>query len=185
MDSADRTYDEWLALRCQTGEREAFEDLILAMERPLRYYATKFTGSDERAIDVLQEVWLLVFRKIGQLKEPAALRPWLYRLTRGVAVDHLRHTVTRRRAEDDFASQFDEAAEPDFDKADAEAVHQALDALDPVCREVLVLQFMEDFGISQIAEVIGCPVGTVKSRIHYAKKQLKEILERGGYGTKK
>src|SRR5262245_25374745 len=67
---------EWLALRCQTGESGAFEDLIAIMERPLLYYAMSLTGSQDGALDVLQEVWLKVFRGIRKLKDPGSLRPW-------------------------------------------------------------------------------------------------------------
>lgn len=70
--------DEWLALACQRGQPEAFEDLIREMERPLLYYATKLLRDDERAIDVLQEIWLQAFRSIRRLEEPGRLRPWLY-----------------------------------------------------------------------------------------------------------
>jgi RNA polymerase sigma-70 factor (ECF subfamily) len=62
-------------------------------------------------------------------------------------------------------------------------VHQALDQLDLKHREVLTLHFLEDFSIAEIAQIVECKEGTVKSRIHHAKKELKEILLRGGYGT--
>src|SRR5258706_15421957 len=109
MDLTDRTYDEWLALRCQSGEPDAFADLVHTMERPLLYYATKFLGNEERAADVLQEVWIRVFRGIGRLKDPGSLRPWLYRLTRGVAVDRIRQDASLARAEDALAGQLEEA----------------------------------------------------------------------------
>ena len=58
MDGPSRTQDEWIALRCQAGEHNAFEDLVALMERPLLYYATKLTGNAETALDVLQDVWM-------------------------------------------------------------------------------------------------------------------------------
>jgi len=70
-----------------------------------------------------------------------------------------------------------------FDRQDAAAIHQALDQPGLRHREVLVLHFMEDFSVAETAAIVGCPEGTVKSRIYHAKKALKEILERGGYGT--
>jgi RNA polymerase sigma-70 factor (ECF subfamily) len=182
MDTAARTRDEWLALRCQAGEPGAFEDLLGVMERPLLYYAAKLVRSEERALDVLQEVWLRVFRDMRRLKDPASLRPWLYRLTHGIAVDRIRGSVSRERAEEAQTVEWQESAEPEWSWADADAVHEALDGLELKHREVLVLHFLEDFSVEEIAAAVGCPAGTVKSRIYHAKKEMKGILVRGGYG---
>jgi RNA polymerase sigma-70 factor (ECF subfamily) len=114
METASRTRDEWLALRCQSGEAGAFEDLLAVMERPLLYYATKLVGRQETALDLLQEVWIHVFRNLRRLKDPASLRPWLYRLTHGIAVDSIRASVSRERAEDAHGEFFEEASEPEF-----------------------------------------------------------------------
>jgi RNA polymerase sigma-70 factor (ECF subfamily) len=184
MDTAGRTQDEWLALRCQDGEPDAFEDLVRIMERPLLYYASKLLGNQERAVDALQEVWIRAFRGIRKLKDPGSLRPWLYRIVYGISIDRIRRDVSRVRAEEAHSEGFDETAEIGFSSEDAAAVHQALDQLDLRHREVLVLHFIEDFSVTEIAGVVGCPEGTVKSRIYHAKKAMKEILLRGGYGTK-
>ena len=152
------------------------------MERPLLYYATKLLGNEERALDVVQDVWFRVFRNIRRLKDPGSLRPWLYRLTHGIAVDRIRGSTSRQRAEDAHAELFQEAVEPSFSQEDADAIHEALDQLELKHREVLVLHFLEDFSIAEIAAIVDCPEGTVKSRIYSAKKAMKEILVRGGYG---
>ena len=182
MDTASRARDAWIALRCQSGEADAFEDLIAVMERPLLYYAAKLLGSEERALDALQDVWMRVVRGIRRLQDPASLRPWLYRITYGMAIDRIRRDSSRQHAEELHVEGVEEAAEPSFENTDAAAVHAALDALDLRHREVLVLHFLEDFSVAEIAAVIGCPEGTVKSRIHHAKDAMKEILSRGGYG---
>ena len=176
--------DEWIALRCQAGDNTGFADLVAIMERPLLYYATKLTGNTETALDVLQDVWVKVFRGIRGLKDPASLRPWLYRVTHGLAVDRIRRHVSRERAEESHVAGFHEATDVSFTGDDATAIHEALNQLGPKHREVLVLHFLEDFSLAEVAAVVGCSEGTVKSRIHYAKKELKEILAGGGYGTK-
>jgi RNA polymerase sigma-70 factor, ECF subfamily len=174
---------EWLALRCQTGDSEAFADLIAVMERPLLYYATGLTGNQDAALDVLQDVWLRVFHGIRKLKEPSSLKPWLYAITHGVAVDRVRKQYKRDKADQ---SQLDDVLnddEPAFDERDATAVHDALSRLGVKHREVLVLHFLQDLSILEIANVVGCSEGTVKSRIHYAKRQMKQILEGVKHGT--
>jgi RNA polymerase sigma factor (sigma-70 family) len=174
--------DEWLALRCKFRVPGAFEDLIREMERPLLYYVTKLLNDEHLALDVLQEVWGAAFRGIGGLQEPQALRPWLYRIAHGMVVDRIRYEASRERAERAWAEQSQTGDEPSFDADDAAAIHRALDLIDAKHREVLVLHFLEDLSVAAIASIIGCPEGTVKSRIYYAKRTLKEVLGRGGYG---
>jgi RNA polymerase sigma-70 factor (ECF subfamily) len=179
----DRIQFEWLALRCQTGDPAAFADLIAVMERPLIYYAASLTGNQDVALDVLQDVWLRVVRGIRRLKDPGSLKPWLYTITHGVAVDRIRRDYKRDKAEQ---AQLDEAInidEPSFGEEDATAIGDALNRLGVKHREVLVLHFLQDLSIQEIAAVVGCSEGTVKSRIHYAKRQLKQILEGVKHGT--
>ncbi len=183
-DRPNRTQDEWIALRCQVGDNTGFEDLVTLMERPLLYYAAKLTGNAQTAHDVLQDVWVKVFSGIRGLKNPASLRPWLYRITHGLAVDRIRQHVSWGRAEEAHVDGFQEARDISFTRDDTAAIHEALNELEPKHREVLVLYFLEDFSLVEIAAVVGCSEGTVKSRIHYAKRRMKEILAGGGYGTK-
>ena len=77
-----------------------------------------------------------------------------------------------------------EAGDISFTRDDAAAIHEALNDVEPRHREVLVLYFLEAFSLSEIAAVVGCSEGTVKSRIYYAKRRMKEILGGGGYGNK-
>jgi RNA polymerase sigma-70 factor, ECF subfamily len=181
----DRTLYEWLALRCQAGEADAFEDLVAAMEPPLLYYAASLTGSQDSGLDVLQEVWIKAFRGIGKLKDPGALRSWLYSITHGIAVDRIRRNRSRELAEAVEIEDFQEAEDPSFAADDAAAIHRALGEIGLKHREVLVLHFLEDLSIAEIAEVVGCSEGTVKSRMHYAKRAMKEILSGGDDGKGK
>jgi RNA polymerase sigma-70 factor (ECF subfamily) len=184
-DAETRTHYEWLALRCQAGEPDAFEDLIALMERPLLYYAASLTGNADSGLDVLQEVWIKVLRGIRKLKDPGSLRSWLYTVTHGVAVDRIRRNASRERAEQVELEDFEESDEPSFAEEDAAAIHQALSQIGLRHREVLVLHFLEDLSIAEIAAVVGCSEGTVKSRIHYAKREMKEILTGGDDGKGK
>jgi RNA polymerase sigma-70 factor, ECF subfamily len=184
MENNNRASYEWLALRCQSDEKGAFEDLIAVMERPLIYYAASLTGSPDSALDVVQEVWIKSFRSIRKLRDPGALRQWLYSITHGIAVDRIRKNYSREQAETAHLEDFQEAEEPSFAEEDAATVHAALNQLGLLHREVLVLHFLEDLSLAEIAKVVGCPEGTVKSRIHYAKRQMKQILEGAKYGTK-
>ena len=182
MSSETRARDGWIVLRCQSGDPRAFEDLVRAMEGPLLYYATKLVGSHTNALDVMQETWLLAFRGIRRLKDPGALRPWLYRIAHGVAVDRIRRNVARVRAEEAHLDGVSDTVEPTFSAGDGAAIHRALDELEPAHREVLVLHFLEDFAVAEIAGIVKCPEGTVKSRLFHARRAMRALLERGGYG---
>jgi len=185
MDNQDRAPYEWIALRCQSGDKTAFEDLVAIMERPLLYYATCLTGSEDSGLDVLQDVWIKVLKGIRKLKDPGSLRSWLYAITHGIAVDRIRRNKSRERAEQVELEDFQEVEEPTFATEDAAAIHLALGQISLRHREVLVLHFLEDMPIAEIAEVVGCSEGTVKSRMHYAKRTMKEILSGGIYGQPK
>jgi len=172
-----------MACRCQLGEPGAFDALVSEMERPLFYYLLKLLGNEDAAQDVLQEVWVKVFRNIRALRVPEALRTWLYRVARGTALNRVRDDDARSGAEELMG----EAGDAGFDAAAggvgveperAYEVHDALDRIDRRHREVLVLLFLEGLSVDEIGAVVGIPPGTVKSRIYHAKKALRELLER-------
>jgi len=178
---ARRARDAWIACRCQLGEPGAFEMLVAEMERPLFYFVLKLLGNEDAALDVLQEVWFKVFRTIGKLRAPEALRAWLYKVARGTALNRVREATSRSDCEEPLGdapdAAFDGAGEglgvgPD----QAFEVHEALDRLDRRHREVLVLLFLEGLSVDEIAAVVAVPPGTVKSRIYHAKRALRALM---------
>ncbi|MGE5358134.1 MAG: RNA polymerase sigma factor [Bacteroidales bacterium] len=178
---ARRARDAWIACRCQLGEPGAFDTLVSELERPLFYYVLKLLGNEDAALDVLQEVWVKVFRGIHALRVPEALRPWLYRVARGTALNRVRDDDARSQAEEPMTDAGDMAFEAAGDRAGIGAeqifeVHDALDRLERRHREVLVLLFLEGLSVDDIALVVGIPAGTVKSRVYHAKKALRALL---------
>jgi RNA polymerase sigma-70 factor (ECF subfamily) len=178
-EDAERLYDQILVLRCQTGDRAAFGELVERFAARLRYYVRALLVAERQADleDVLQEVWLDVHRSIPTLTDPGALAAWLYRVARNRTVRHLRKRVTPTRPIEDALAEAEQDRGGDFSIEDAEAIHLALEALAPEHREVLVLRFLEEMSYEGIATVTGAPVGTVRSRIHYAKLALRRVLE--------
>jgi RNA polymerase sigma-70 factor (ECF subfamily) len=127
--------------------------------------------------DVAQEVWMDVFRDLKNLNDPAAFLSWLYRVARNRAFWLLRRQGTPIGSIDEVESLVAAEEEPDFTAADAQAVHAALGQLSLEHREVLLLRFMDELSYEEIAAVAGCHVGTVRSRIHNAKRQLRIIIQ--------
>ena len=172
--------EQLTVLRAQLGSREALSRLAARYDARLLFYLRRLLGPswEADAEDLRQEIWLIVLRKLRSLDAPAAFRTWLYRVARHRAISFLR----RRRAEvslDAFeqpATPVVEDAELTFTADEARAVYLALDRLSPSHREVLTLRFLGDLSYEQIATVLGCRVGTVRSRIHYAKAALREAV---------
>lgn len=179
MDSLTRAREARLAIRCQLGESGAFTELVREMEPRLLYLAAKLTGSEALAFDVLQETWLDVYRKIRRLEDPGALRGWLCQIVRARAVSRMRGNASRERAEEALATEAElNDPGPTFDDEDAAEVHAALDEIPLPQREVLTLHFFEELQLEEIARIVGAPLGTVKSRLHYGKRALRAALGR-------
>jgi RNA polymerase sigma-70 factor (ECF subfamily) len=178
-DPEKRLYEQVLVLRCQTGDETAFAKLVERYSPRLYYYLHKMFGRTDGAEDTLQDVWFTVFCKVRGLADPGAFRTWLYRIAQNRAYGELRKRRPWLRPLEEARLMADPAAdEPDFSVQDAERIHAALDELALEHREVLVLRFLEDMTYDDIAAVTGCQIGTVKSRLHYAKQALRRILER-------
>jgi RNA polymerase sigma-70 factor (ECF subfamily) len=147
-------------------------------ERSLFYYLRRLAPSEADAWDLLQETWLKVFRSIKTLRDPRALPAFLYTTARNAAVTRLRiRTLEQDPQADAQDAPANDCAFLAFD--DAEQVHHALDRLPLPQREALTLYFLEELSIDDIAAVLGVPVGTVKSRLHYGKQAIRKFLSNG------
>jgi RNA polymerase sigma-70 factor (ECF subfamily) len=178
-DLEKRLYEQILVLRCQTGDETAFAQLVERYGPRLRYYLQKAFGRRDGAEDAWQDVWFTVFRKLRHLTDPGAFTTWLYRIARRRADDVLRKRRPAFRSMAEAEQMADPSAEePDFSPEDGQRIHAALDELPLEHREVLVLRFLEDMTYEDIAAVTGCQLGTVKSRLYYAKRALRGLLER-------
>jgi RNA polymerase sigma-70 factor (ECF subfamily) len=176
---ADTRADELLAIRCQLGEPRAFDALIRRWHRPLFDYLRRQSASDDAAADLAQETWLRVFRGIGRLRDAASLRPWLFGIARRTWIDHLRARSAQVIEVDDAASGdvADDAA-PIDERLDLDALHREVARLPALEREVLALFHLDELALSDIAHVLSVPLGTVKSRLHRARRLLRRELER-------
>jgi RNA polymerase sigma-70 factor, ECF subfamily len=175
----DAIYEELLALRCRRGDPAALEELVHAWEKRLLYFIRRLVKNEQDAWDILQQTWLRVLPGIRALKDPQRLTPWLYQVARNTAFNHARLQAVYRAGLEEHADADlpdEDAAVVEFDHA--EEVHAALEQLSLPHREVLTLYFLEDLTIAEIAGVIGVQPGTVKSRLFYARRALRDILQK-------
>lgn len=176
----DPVGDEVLVLRCQLGERGAFADLVRAWHQPLWGYLRSTVTSHELAEDLIQDVWIAVLRGLPRLRQPERFAPWLFTLAHRSLVDHLRRAGARPT---------EIAVDVDVDGPDAAELDGTVDrallvaeirTLPPAEREVVVLFHLHDLTLTEVAEVVDAPVGTVKSRLSRARQRLhQQMLDKG------
>jgi RNA polymerase sigma-70 factor, ECF subfamily len=174
----EAVYNELLVLRCRRRQKEALEELVRTWDRPLLYYIRRLVGDEQESLQILQQTWLKVLQALDRLREPRKLPLWLYRIAHKTAMSHLRSRYSQEALFPPDAAVpdiTDNRPEPSFD--DAEQIHYGLSRLTLMHREVLTLFFLEDLSLEEIASVLEIPVGTVKSRLHHAKRALKATLE--------
>lgn len=173
----DTVARELLALRCRRGDRAAWEELIHTWEPRLQYFIRRIVCDEADTWDILQETWLRVLKGFGSLSDLRSLVPWLYRVARNTALSHIRSREMPCESLQDYPDLFaNEPAGQPFDFTDAEQVHRGLLALSLPHREVLTLFFLENLSVEEIAAALEMPPGTVKSRLHYAKRELRKVL---------
>jgi RNA polymerase sigma-70 factor (ECF subfamily) len=173
----DPRADALLAVRCQLGERAAFDELIARWHEPLWRYLRRLSSSDDTARDLAQDTWLRVFRGITRLREPERVRPWLFGVARNVAMEQLRSQYSQMPHSDVDLDSI--AAEvPDVNLEEEFATLEAgLESLPIVERETLTLFYLRELSLEEIAGVVEVPLGTVKSRLFRARRMLRRELE--------
>ena len=170
--------DEQAILRCQDGEREAFRHLVEQYKDVLYGTALLMMRNPALAEEQVQEAFLAAWRGIKGFRSGRPFKPWLVRILVNRIVS-LRRTRALPTVPLDYHDRPDEAphpAEAVQAQLDRQAIRQALAGLTPDHREVIVLRYFADLTVPELAETIGVPLGTVKSRLHRALAQLRDQL---------
>jgi RNA polymerase sigma-70 factor, ECF subfamily len=172
--SSEQVLTEWLVLHAQSGSADALDQLLKLWYPKLLRYAAARTRNHDAAKDIVQEALLSAARRIRRIDDPAAFPKWMYRILERRAVDHLRREGRSPRSECDLSAG-DAAAEP-FDPGPGSALDTALESLARDSYQVVHLHYLIGLSIREISSVIGVPEGTVKSRLHGARAQLRNLL---------
>ena len=181
---------KWLVEGLRTGEESAYEALISRFQQPVYSLVYRLMSDPSDASDVVQEVFLKVFRNIGSFRGNSSLKTWVYRIAVNEAYNHRRWFSRHRRKEvgledeDDGARTYCEVL-PDhgqspFDVTSTNETHalieEALQSVNPAFRSAVVLRDLEDLSYEEIAEVLQLSLGTVKSRILRGREALRKSL---------
>jgi RNA polymerase sigma-70 factor (ECF subfamily) len=172
------------------GSERAYEELITRFQQPVYALALRLLDDQGEACDVVQEVFLKVFRNIGSFRGQSSLKTWIYRITVNEAHNARRWFFRHRRREVELDHSAEDARDwkeiiPDgsrspfdvaFDREQHVMIEAALERINPIFREAVVLRDITDLSYEEIAEVLGVSLGTVKSRILRGREALREKL---------
>lgn len=196
MASSDEQREEaQFIARLVARDESAFNELVVAYERRVFALVFRMLGNRHEAEDLAQEVFVQVFKAIDQFRGDAKLSTWIYRIAVNLCKNKSKYLARRKAGEqDDVDAMVDRAplsaakgvsvgdiSRPDelVEGMQLEAiVKAAIGQLEPDFRHVLVLRDVEDLTYEEIGELTGLPAGTVKSRIHRARAQLRELVEK-------
>lgn len=171
--------DELLVLRAQGGDHDALAELVERWQDRLGRFAHYRTGHAEVARDVLQEAWMSIAAGLSKLDDPARFGHWAYRIVGNKCADWLRRLKHAREFEDQARNTVREGAiDADSGESEILKLRAALRTLPADDATILALHYLDEMGIADIGRYLDVPAGTVKSRLHYARNRLKEVLER-------
>ncbi len=181
----DREVDQQLVLRAQSGDKRAFELLVIKYQRKLGRLLSRFVRDPAEVEDVTQEAFIKAYRALPSFRGDSAFYPWLYRIAINTAKNYLvamgRRAPTSTGVDIDDAENFEDADQlrdantPETELEGKEigaAVNKAMDALPEDLRSAITLREIEGLSYEEIANVMNCPIGTVRSRIFRAREAI-------------
>ena len=178
--------DNDLLAACRAGDREAFRCLFEIHKDRVYSIALRYAGDPSTAMDISQDTFVKLFSRIGGFRGESSFESWLYRMVVNVCLDHkrkLRRLVPL--VEESVNRMLDGTADPVEEMVRSQrqaAVRRAVEELPPELRLAVVLRYTEGLSYDEIAEVFGCPAGTVASRLNRAHRDLARKLSRGRGG---
>jgi RNA polymerase sigma-70 factor, ECF subfamily len=171
--------DQELVTACQNGSRQAFNTLVVRHKDRLYSVAARLVGEHGEAEDIAQETFLRAYQKIGEFRGASQFSTWLYRICHNLCLNHL-HKKKQEIADDTITEILPDpsagACEQLIGHEQRQVIQHALSRLKHEFREVIILYHAEHLPYEEIADVLDLPVGTVRSRLHRGRGELKDLL---------
>jgi RNA polymerase sigma-70 factor (ECF subfamily) len=186
---SEREIDHELVVRVQQGDKKAFDLLVLKYQLRLSKLVSRFLKNQSDVPDVVQEAFIKAYRALPNFRGESAFYTWLYRIAINTAKNHLvaqsrkspANSIDVQDAEDYGASEWlKEFASPEREALASEleaTIHRAMGDLPSDLREAITLREIEGLSYEDIAAVMDCPIGTVRSRIFRAREAIDSKLE--------
>ena len=167
--------------QARSGEPTAWDTLFRRYQLPLYVYVFELVRDEQASLDIVQETFINAARHIGSLREDGKFGSWLFGIAHQKCIQRWRKQGREAAALEEFAASpaasEDDPAELLIREEQEAVLMKLLNRLPIAQRSALLLHFVEDFSLEEIAAVTGAALGTVKSRLHYAKKALKKLME--------
>ena len=167
--------------QARAGDPEAWDTLFRRYQLPLYVYVAELVHNEQTSLDLVQEVFVSASRHLDSLREDHKFGSWLFGIAHQKCIQHWRRQNREEALRESLEEPAHEAeAGPDewlIRQEQEEEFMNLLHQLPLAQRSVLLLHFMEDFSLDDIAVITGTRLGTVKSRLHYAKRALRKLLE--------
>lgn len=179
-DEAASQRESWWVLQAQSGSHEALNELFRSVQEPLFRYIVSLVRDQHLAEDILQEVFIRVYRKLRWLREPAAFRAWTYQIASREAFRYLnreRRWSDQVRDEATLTTLPASDHEHQFPRELIESLPQLVDSLSPASRAVVVLFYLHELSLIETAAVLDIPIGTAKSRLAYGLESLRRTFK--------
>jgi RNA polymerase sigma-70 factor (ECF subfamily) len=177
--SRSQIYDELLVIKSRQGDRAAFNELVGRWQKRLWHYACRVTGSESAAWDIVQETWCGIIKGLRKLDDVSVFPQWAFRIASNKCADWGRKQKRQERLNNELVKRGqNESGEKQNGCEKTESLQIAIEELSPERRALLALRYSEGFDVSQIAEILRIPEGTVKSRLHRTVNELRQLLER-------
>jgi RNA polymerase sigma-70 factor, ECF subfamily len=173
QDHADSPNDQQLIASINGGDAAAFEVLYYRHRDWVVNLAHRFTGSEDLALDVMQETFIYFLKKFPGFRLTANLKTFLYPAVKNLSITARRKAARYQSTEAEQHALEETATDPAM-LSQSEDLSNAMAGLSEEHREVLLLRFMDDLSLAEIAEATGIPLGTVKSRLHNALELLRK-----------
>jgi RNA polymerase sigma-70 factor (ECF subfamily) len=168
-------------MQARAGDAAAWDALFRRYQLPLYVYIFELVRDEQTSLDIVQETFINAVRHLGSLREDAKFGSWLFGIAHQKCIQRWRKQAREEMVRDEFAGapvQFETAPDDLLIREEQEAEFMnVLNQLPPPQRSVMLLHFVEEFSLEEIAGITGAAIGTVKSRLHYAKKSLRKLLE--------
>ncbi len=172
-----------LVTRAQRGDREAFGELVEQFERTVHAICLRRLGNPSEAVELTQEVFLHVMKRLDQLREPERFAGWLRQVAARMAINRATRRVQPPSVDSEILEAAGEHRQDPLDeliaRERAQRLYDGLARLKTLDRETLVAFYIQGQSLVEIAEALDTPIGTIKRRLHTARKRLKAELEAG------
>ena len=173
--------ESWWVLQAQSGNRGALDELFRSVQDSLFRYIVSLVRDQHLAEDILQEVFIRIYRKLGWLRDPEAFRAWTYQIASREAFRYLnreRHWTEQVRDEATLTAVPSNEHDSEFPSELIETLPRLVGNLSPASRAVVVLFYLHEMSLVETAAVLDIPVGTVKSRLAYGLECLRRSFKK-------